>query len=108
METDFLASGIFFYFSDTAASESYFLSGGNRFLNEFFISYGGDGCLCLVETVFSYLIFFLQVEAVTELKAHFLGKTLFPLVEKDFLSSGNYFLLFCASFLQVETVSETS
>ena len=38
----------------------------------------------------------------------FLGETLFPLVEKDFVSSGNCFLLFRASFLQVETVSETS
>ena len=38
----------------------------------------------------------------------FLEETLFPLVEKDFVSSGNCFLLFRASFLQVETVSETS
>ena len=38
----------------------------------------------------------------------FLGETLFPLVERDFVSSGNCFLLFRASFLQVETVSETS
>ena len=38
----------------------------------------------------------------------FLGETLFPLVERDFVSSGNCFLLFRASFLQVETISETS
>ena len=60
------------------------------------------------EIVFSYLIFFLQVEAVTEINGPFLGKTLFPLVERDFLSSGNCFLLFRASFLQVESISETS
>ena len=60
------------------------------------------------EIVFSYLIFFLQVEAVTEINGPFLGKTLFPLVERDFMSSGNCFLLFRASFLQVESISETS
>ena len=98
----------FFHFSDTPARESYFLSSGNVFLNEFFVPYGGDGFLCFVENIFSYLIFFLQVEAAYEINGSFLGKTLFPLVEKDFLSGGNCFLLFCASFLQVETVSETS
>ena len=60
------------------------------------------------EIVFCYLIFFLQVEAVTEINGPFLGKTLFPLVERDFMSSGNCFLLFRASFLQVESISETS
>ena len=60
------------------------------------------------EIVFSYLIFFLQVEAVTEINGPFFGKTLFPLVERDFMSSGNCFLLFRASFLQVESISETS
>ena len=85
----------FFHFSDTPASESYFLSSGNVFLNEFFILYRGDGFLCLVETVFSYLIFFLQVEAVTKINGPFFGKESIP-------------ALFCASFLQVETVSETS
>ena len=60
------------------------------------------------EIIFSYLIFFLQVEAVTEINGPFLGKTLFPLVERDFMSSGNCFLLFRASFLQVESISETS
>ena len=60
------------------------------------------------EIVFSYLTFFLQVEAVTEINGPFLGKTLFPLVERDFMSSGNCFLLFRASFLQVESISEFS
>ena len=41
--------------------------------------------------------------------AHILGKAWFPLVERrDFMSSGNDFLLFRATFLQVETISETS
>ena len=60
------------------------------------------------EIAFSYLIFVLQVEAVTEINSPFLGKTLFPLVERDFLSSGNCFVLFRASFLQVESISEFS
>ena len=42
------------------------------------------------------------------METDFLGKTLFTLVERNFLSSGNYFFLFHASFLQVETVTETS
>ena len=42
METDFLAN-FFFYFSDTPASESYFLPSENVFLNEFFIPFGGYG-----------------------------------------------------------------
>ena len=53
-------------------------------------------------------IFFLQVETFTEISGNpFLENTLFPLVERDFQSSGNRFLLFCVSFLQVETVNET-
>ena len=75
---------IFFYFSDTPASESCFLSSGNVFLNEFFISYGRDGFLCLVETIFSYLIFFLQVEAVTEINGSFFGKDFIPASRKGF------------------------
>ena len=39
---------------------------------------------------------------------HFLRNTLFPLVERDFVSSEKLFFLFRASFLQVETISETS
>ena len=38
----------------------------------------------------------------------FREERLFLLVERDFLSSRNWFLLFRASFLQVETISETS
>ena len=64
-----------------------FLSCGNRFL----------------------LFNFFSMGAVTEIDGPFFwGKTLFPLVERDFLSSGNCFLLFQASFMQVETVRETS
>ena len=44
--------------------------------------------------------FFLQVETFTEI-----GNKFVP-VEKDFSPSGNFF--FRASFLQVETVTETS
>ena len=45
------------------------------------------------------------MKVVTEIKAHFLWER-----QKDrgFLSSENCSLLFRASFLQVETVSETS
>ena len=68
----------FFNFLDTPASETYFSPSGNIVLNEFFIPYGEDG-----------------------------GKTLFPQEERDILSGGNCFLLIRASFLRVETVSET-
>ena len=43
IETDFLASGSYFFpFSDTPASESYLSSSGKVFLNAFFIPYGGN------------------------------------------------------------------
>ena len=59
-----------------------------------------------METVFSYLILFLQVETVTEMNdLFFLGGKTIP-AKKDFLSSGNCFRLFRASFPQVETISE--
>ena len=47
---------------------------------------------------------------ITEISGNsfFGGKTLFPLAERNFLSSENVFLLFRASFLQVKTVTETS
>ena len=67
--------------------------------------------LCPVETVFSYLILFLQAETVTEIirSPFFGGKTLFPLAERDFLSNKNCFLfLFRASYLQVKPATETS
>ena len=62
------------------------------------------------EKPFSFNIFFQQVEIVTEISGNplFLGKDLFPLVKRDFLSSENCFLLFRASFLDVKTVTEVS
>ena len=47
-------------FSDTPSSEGYFLSSGNGFLNRLFYSVWWRRIFCLVETVFSYLIFFLN------------------------------------------------
>ena len=63
-----------------------------------------------MEIVFFYLIFFKQVETMTDIRGNpFLGgKSLFPLAKRDFLSSEKYFVLFRASFLQVKTVTETS
>ena len=64
---------------------------------------------CHVQIVFSYLIlFFLQLKIFTEISGNkcFWGKGFVP-VERDFPPSGNCLLLFCASFLQVETVTET-
>ena len=63
-----------------------------------------------METVFSYLIFLLQVETVTEISGNpfFEGKTLFPLADRDFLSSESCFLLFRAFFLEVKTVTQTT
>ena len=44
VETDFLLIEVtFFHFRDTPATERYFLSSRNIFLNRFFILYGGDG-----------------------------------------------------------------
>ena len=50
------------------------------------------------------------METVTEVSGNLFsgGKTLFPLAERDFLSNENCFLLFCASFLQLKIVTETS
>ena len=75
--------------------EMEFLSCGNGFLlfNLFF--YKWKPSLKLVET-------------------NLFGKDFVPVemdfvpVERDFRHSGNYFLLFRASFVQVETVTETS
>ena len=62
-----------------------------------------------VETVFSYLIFFFYKwkPSLKLVETNFFGKDFVP-VERDFPLSENCFLLFCASFLQVETVTETS
>ena len=64
---------------------------------------------CLVETVFSYLIFFFykRKPSLKLAKIDLFGKDFVP-VDRDFLPSENCFLLFRASFLQVETVTETS
>ena len=50
------------------------------------------------------------METVTEISGNpfFWRKTLFPLEERDFMSSENYFLLLYAFFLQVKTAAETS
>ena len=55
-------------------------------------------------------LFFQQVKTVTEISRNpvFFGKTLFPLVQRDFVSSGNCFILFRVYFLQVGIVTETS
>ena len=101
---------IFSHFLDTPSSESFFPSSGNVFLNESSNLYSGDAFSVMWKTVFSCSIFFLEVETVTKTSGNpfFWEKTLFPLAERDFLSSENCFLLFRASFLQVKTDTETS
>ena len=108
METDFLDSGSYFFqFSDTPASERYFLSSGNVFLNKFFISYGGDG-FSGENLFFLFNLFFYNWKSSLKLmETNFFGKNFVP-AERDFPSSGNCFLFFRASFLQVATVTETS
>ena len=101
---------IFFHFTNTLVSERYFLSSGNVFLDKFFIPYGRDGLPCLVKTVYSYLIFFSKSGRKPLMKlveANFFGRD-FVLAERDFPPKGNCFLLLRASFLQLETVIETS
>ena len=68
--------------------ETDFLSCGNRFL--LFI-----------------LFFFLQKPSLKLVETNLFWKDFVP-VERDFPPSGKYFLLLHASFLQVETVTETS
>ena len=97
----------FFHFSVTPASQSYFA--GDVFLNEFSTPYGRDGFSVFGNLFLLFNIFFLQVETVIEISGNlFFWETLFPLVERDSLSSENCFFLFRASFLQVETVTEAS
>ena len=79
------------------SSRSVFLTNFLIFYFLFFIPYDGDGFLVLWKLFSLIHFFFLQVETFTEI-----GK------ERDFPPSGNCFLLFRASFLQVETVTETS
>ena len=98
----------FFHFSDTPASERYSLSSGNVPLNQFAIPYGGDRFFGLVETVFCLIFFFYKWKPSLKLvETSSFWKDFVP-VERDFPPSGNCFLLFRASFLQVETVTETS
>ena len=98
----------FFHFSDTPASERYSLSSGNVLLNQFAIPYGGDRFFGLVETVFCLIFFFYKWKPSLKLvETSSFWKDFVP-VERDFPPSGNCFLLFRASFLQVETVTETS
>ena len=101
---------IFSHFSDTPPSESYFPSSGKVYLNEFSNPYGGDAFLFCGNRFLLYILFFHQWKQLLKLvEIHFLGgKTLFPSAERDFLSSENCLLIFCASFLQVKTVRETS
>ena len=56
METHFLAK-CFLYFSDTPASESYFLPSENVFLNEFSIPFGGYGFSVLWKLFFLINLF---------------------------------------------------
>ena len=101
---------IFSHFSDTPSSENYFPSNGNIFLNESFNSYGGDAFSVLWKPFSIIWSFFIQVETVTKISGttFFWGKTLFLPVERDVLSSKNCFILFRASFLQVQTVTATN
>ena len=67
-----------------------FLSSGNRFL---------------------LFDFFLQMQAATEINGPFFfggGKYFIPARNREFLSGEKCFILFRASFLRAETVSETS
>ena len=55
-----------------------------------------------------FKLFFLHMEAFTEISGNnLLGEDFAP-VENDFLSSGNSFFLFRGSFLQMETATEIS
>ena len=66
-----------------------FLSCGNRFL------------------LFNLFCFYKWKPSLKLVETNLFGKDIVP-VEKDFPPSGNCFLLFRTSFLQVETVTETS
>ena len=62
-----------------------------------------------MENFFSYLIFFFYKwkPSLTLVETTFFGKDFVP-VEREFPSGGNYFLLFRASCLQEEIVTESS
>ena len=101
---------IFSHFSDTPPSESYFPSSLNVFLNEFSSRMVETHFLSCENRFLLFILFFHQWKQLLKLvQIHFFGgKTLFPSAERDFLSSENCLLIFCASFLQVKTVRETS
>ena len=74
----------------------------NRIFKQFFNSLWWRRIFCLVEAVFSYLIFFFFLQLVTfvEISGNKgIKKGIFHQVD---------FFLFRASFLQIETVTDTS
>ena len=95
---------VFFFpfFFDTPASENFFSSNGNVFLNKFFIPWRRISVLWKSFYLIQCIFF---SASGSPLK---LVETLFRLEVSDFLSTEKCFLLFRASFLQVETVTETS
>ena len=73
VEFDFVLMEVtFFHFSDTPASESYFSSSGNVFLNEFFILYDEDGFLSCGNRFLFFNLFFYNGKLSLKLMAHFL------------------------------------
>ena len=98
----------FFHFSENPASKRYFLSNGNVFSNKFLIPYGRDGFSVFWKLFSLFNLFFYKWKSSLKLvETNLFGKDFVP-AERDFPPSGNCFLLFRDSFLQVETVTETS
>ena len=81
----------FFHFSDIPASERYFWSSRDVFLNGFFIPYGVDGSSVLWKPVFSYLMFFIfcKLKTFTESSGNNFFRKAFVPVERDCPPSGN-------------------
>ena len=94
----------FFHFKDTPASERYFLSNGNVFLNEFFIPYDGD-LFTVFWKPFSRIQSFFFQPSMKLVETNLFGKDFVP-VERE--PSRNCFLLFRALFLQMETFTKTN
>ena len=105
VETDFLASGNFFIFYILLLVKGIFRLAEN----EFFIPYGEDG-FSLFWKPFSLIWFFpYKCKPPLKLMAHFFcGKDFISARNREFLSGEKCFILFRASFLRGETVSETS
>ena len=76
----------FFHFSDTPASERYFLSSGNVFLNEFYIPYGGDR-FSVLRKPFSL---FFSTSGSRDRKGFSVKWKLFSFIPCFFPVSGNY------------------